>query len=158
MLIAPCHRGSFFEDMGNLVDGPVSQQIPKGTYDYPEDLYPATRFLFEEAAHTYSSLTPQEIAIYVTPEDCPLFWEKAREYTGSPIVAYILFATKLHHSVQTCLICMLQNCQSVQEMEPRYYSAPINCPGFFGFFPPLLGYFPLSLGKIFFFPPYDSYS
>ncbi len=63
-LIAPCHRGTFFEDVGHLADGPVSQQILEGTYEYPQDLDPATRLLFEEAAHTYSTLTPQEIAIY----------------------------------------------------------------------------------------------
>jgi hypothetical protein len=40
----------------------------------------------------------------------------------------------------------------------HYYSAHINCPIFFlGFFPPLPGYFPLSAGKNFFFPSYDSF-
>jgi hypothetical protein len=82
-LIAPCHRGTFFEEVGHLADGPVSQQILEGTYEYPQDLDPATRLLFEEAAHTYASLSPQEIAIYVTPEDFQLFWQTARERTGS---------------------------------------------------------------------------
>ena len=52
-LIAPCHQGTFFEDIGHLADGPVAQQILKGTYDYPADLDPATRLLFEEASATY---------------------------------------------------------------------------------------------------------
>ncbi len=34
-LVAPCHRGQFFEDVGHLVDGPVSQEILEGTYEYP---------------------------------------------------------------------------------------------------------------------------
>ena len=73
-LIAPCHRGTFFEEVGHLADGPVSQQILEGTYEYPQDLDPATRLIFEEAARTYASLFLQEVAIYVTPEDFQLFW------------------------------------------------------------------------------------
>ncbi len=42
--IAPCHRGTFFKDVGHLADGPVAQQILEGTYEYPPDLDPATRF------------------------------------------------------------------------------------------------------------------
>ncbi len=41
-LIAPCHRGKFFEDVGHLADGLVAQQILEGTYEYPQDLDPAT--------------------------------------------------------------------------------------------------------------------
>ncbi len=63
-----------FEDVGHLIDGPVSQQILKGTYKYPQDLDPATRLMFEEAAHTYAALSPMEIATYVTPEDFQHFW------------------------------------------------------------------------------------
>ncbi len=82
-LIAPCHRGTFFEDVGHLVDGPVSQQILEGTYEYPQYLDPATRFLFEESAHTYAALSPKEVSTFVTPEDFQLFWQTARECTGS---------------------------------------------------------------------------
>jgi hypothetical protein len=82
-LSAPCHRGTFFEEIGHLADGPVSQQILEGTYEYLLDLDPATRLLFEEAAHTYASLSPQEVATYVTPDDFQLFWQTARERTGS---------------------------------------------------------------------------
>jgi hypothetical protein len=41
-LIAQCHQDTFFEDVGHLADGPVVQQILKGTYKYPQDLDPAT--------------------------------------------------------------------------------------------------------------------
>ncbi len=40
-LIAQCHQGTFFEDVGHLANGPVVQQILKGTYKYPQDLDPA---------------------------------------------------------------------------------------------------------------------
>jgi hypothetical protein len=73
-LVAPCHQGTFFEDVGHLVDGPVLQQILKGTYQYPQDLDPATRLLFEDAAYTYAALSPREIATYVTLEDFQHFW------------------------------------------------------------------------------------
>jgi hypothetical protein len=54
----------------------------EGAYEYPPDLDPATRLLFEEAAVTYASLSPTEIATYVTPEDFQHFWQMARERTG----------------------------------------------------------------------------
>ncbi len=82
-LIAPCHREMIFEDVGHLVDGPVSQHILEGTYKYPQDLDPATRLLFEESAHTYAALSPQEVSTYVAPEDFQMFWQTARECTGS---------------------------------------------------------------------------
>ena len=114
-LIAPCHQGTFFEEVGHLVDGPVLQQILEGTYEYPQDLDPATRLLFEEATHTYASLSPQEIAIYVTPEDFQLFWQTARERTGSSY-SYTLDITLLLLSVLISQPYMQQSCRSVQGM------------------------------------------
>ncbi len=69
--------------MGHFADDPAAQQILEGTYVYPPDLNPATRLLFEEAAHTYATLSPTEIATYVTAEDFQHFWQTARERTGS---------------------------------------------------------------------------
>ena len=37
-LVAGRHRGTFFEDVGHLADGPVAQQILEGTYEYPRPL------------------------------------------------------------------------------------------------------------------------
>ncbi len=82
-LVASCHQGTFFEDVGHLADGPVAQQILEGTYEYPPDLDPATRLLFEEAAAMYATLSPTEIATYVTPDNFQQFWQHAREHTGS---------------------------------------------------------------------------
>ncbi len=82
-LVANCHQGTFFEDVGHLAGGPVAQQILEGTYEYPPDLDPATRLLFEEAAATYATLSPTEISTYVTPEDFQQFWQHAQERTGS---------------------------------------------------------------------------
>ncbi len=82
-LVAGCHRGTFFEDVGHLTDGPVVQQVLKGTYEYPPDLNPATRLLFEEAAAIYTTLSPTEIANHVTPEDFQQFWQHACKRTGS---------------------------------------------------------------------------
>jgi hypothetical protein len=82
-LVAPCHQGTFFKDVGNLVDGPVSQQILEGRYVYPQDLDPAMRLLFEEATHTYATLSPLEVFTYFTPEDFQHFWQTACKRTGS---------------------------------------------------------------------------
>ncbi len=82
-LIAPCHRGKFFEDVGHLANGPVARQILEGTYKYPQDLDPATQLLFEEAMAAYAALFPTVIATYMTPEDFQHFWQTARERTGS---------------------------------------------------------------------------
>jgi hypothetical protein len=49
---------------------------------YPQDLNPATRLLFKEAAHTYADLSPHKIATYVTPDDFQHFWHTVREQTG----------------------------------------------------------------------------
>jgi hypothetical protein len=60
------------------------QQILEGTYEYPaDDLDLATRLLFEEALATYKVLSPTKVATYVTPEDFKLFWQTAKERTGS---------------------------------------------------------------------------
>ncbi len=56
-LVAKCHRGTFFDDIGHLADGPVAWQILEGTYIYPVDLDPATHHLFKEAAVTFSTLS-----------------------------------------------------------------------------------------------------
>jgi hypothetical protein len=81
-LVADCHRGTFFEDVGHLADDPAAQRILEGTYDYPPDLNPATRLLFEEAAITYPALSPTKVATYVTADDFRHFWQMARESTG----------------------------------------------------------------------------
>ncbi len=81
-LVAQCHHRTFFEDVGHLADGPAAQQILKGTYIYPTDLNPVTRQLFE-TAYTYATLSPMEIATYVTAEDFQHFGQTARERTGS---------------------------------------------------------------------------
>ncbi len=82
-LVAQCHRGKFFEDIGHLANGPAAQQILVGTYEYPDDLDPATRLFFKEALANYKALSPTEVTTYVTPEDFKLFWWTAKERTGS---------------------------------------------------------------------------
>ncbi len=82
-LVAHCHRGKFFKDIGHLADSPAVQQILEGTYEYPDNLDPATRLLFKEASATYKALSPTKVATYVTPEDFKLFWWMAKEWTGS---------------------------------------------------------------------------
>ncbi len=68
-LVAPCHQGAFFEDIDHLANGPVAQQILKGTYTYPPDLDQVTRLGFEEATATFAALLPAAIKTYVMPED-----------------------------------------------------------------------------------------
>ena len=82
-LSAQCHRGTFFEDIGHLADGPVAQQILEGTYEYPAVLDPATRLLCEEATATYATMAPSQVATYVTVDDFQHFWQTSRERTGS---------------------------------------------------------------------------
>ncbi len=82
-LVAQCHRGKFFEHIGHLADGPAAQQILEGTYEYPDNLDPATRLLFEEVSATYKVLSPTKVATNVTSEDFKLFWWMAKERTSS---------------------------------------------------------------------------
>ncbi len=81
--VATIHQGTFFEDVGHLADEPVAQQILEGAYEYPPDLDPATRLLFEEAIATFATLSPIEIATYVTLEDFQKFWQHVRKRTAS---------------------------------------------------------------------------
>jgi hypothetical protein len=82
-LVAKCFRSTFFDDIGHLADGPVARQILEGTYIYPVYLDPATQHLFKEAAVTFSTLSPKQIATYVTVKDFQYFWQTAKERTGS---------------------------------------------------------------------------
>jgi hypothetical protein len=82
VLVAQCHQGTFFEDVSHLADRPMDQQILDSTYEYPPDLDPATRLLFEEASATDAALSPAKLATYVTPEDFQHFWQTAREQTS----------------------------------------------------------------------------
>jgi hypothetical protein len=82
-LVAQCHQGTFFKDIGYLADESVAQQILLGMYEYPTDIDPTTRLFFEEATATNAALLPSEVATYVTVEDFQYFWQHARECTGS---------------------------------------------------------------------------
>ncbi len=82
-LVAQCHQGTFFKDVGHLANGPAAQQIFDGKYKYPPDLDQVARLLFEEATATYAALSPSEIATYVTPEDFMHYWQIAWECTRS---------------------------------------------------------------------------
>ncbi len=110
MLVAQCHCGSFFENVGHLLDGPATQQILEGTYKYPQDLDPATRLLFEEAEATYAPLLPQEVAMYVTPADFQHIWQTVKErILDHCIAAFILGIILQHHFFQISLISMRPN-------------------------------------------------
>jgi hypothetical protein len=82
-LVAKCHSGAFFDDIGNLADGPVTQQILERTYIYPIDLDPTTQHLFKEVAVTFSTLSPKQDATYVTVKDFQYLRQTAKEQTGS---------------------------------------------------------------------------
>ena len=66
---AKSYSGKFFDDVGFVGDTEAARNILEGTYDYPPDLDPATRLLFEEAAHTYAKMPKEKLATYVTVED-----------------------------------------------------------------------------------------
>ena len=80
---APCFKGRLFDDLGFIGDEHVVQQILEGTYDYPPDVDPATRLLFEEASRTYLALSREEVATYVTAEDFAYYWQRANERISS---------------------------------------------------------------------------
>ncbi len=83
-LVAHCHHGTLFEDVGHLTDGPAAQQILEGTYKYPPYLDQATWVLFKESTFTYEALSPTKVATYVTAEDFQHYWQTARERNGLP--------------------------------------------------------------------------
>jgi len=80
---APSLSGPLFDDIGFLGDTEQVQQILEGTYVFPEGTDPATRLLLEEAAITYSKMSKEDIATYVTAEDFQYYWQRANERISS---------------------------------------------------------------------------
>ena len=66
---AKCYSGKLFDDIGFLGNTEAARSILVGTCNYPPDLDPATRLLFEEAAITYTKMPKEELATYVTVEN-----------------------------------------------------------------------------------------
>jgi hypothetical protein len=109
-LVAQCHQGTFFEDIGHLADGPVAQQILLGTYEYSPDLDPANWLLFKKATAAYAALSPSEVATYVTVEDFQYFSGNApKNARGCCIVGCISGTTRQHHYVMISLLCTPPN-------------------------------------------------
>ena len=82
-LTAPCCNGPLFNDNVFLGDTEAALQILEGTYCYPSGTDPATKLLLEEADITYSKLSADEIAAYVTTEDFQYYWQTANERISS---------------------------------------------------------------------------
>lgn len=61
----PAYRGTIFDDIDFLGDTEAAQVI-EGTYEFPDDCDPATCLLFDEAAHTYTAVSKEEVVSYVT--------------------------------------------------------------------------------------------
>jgi len=80
---APCYSGGLFDDIGFLGDTEDARRILEGTYVFPPDTHPATRLLFEEAAHVYATMPKEELATYVTVEDFQYYWQRANERISS---------------------------------------------------------------------------
>ena len=77
---APCYSGGLFDDIGFLGDTEDARRILEGTYVFPPDTHPATRLLFEEAAHVYATMPKEELATYVTVEDFQYYWKRRRDF------------------------------------------------------------------------------
>ena len=80
---APSCSGPLFDDIGFCGDTVAVQQILEGTYAFPPNTDPATRLLLEEAAVTYSKMSMDEVATYVTAEDYQFYWQRANERISS---------------------------------------------------------------------------
>ena len=72
---APAYKGTLFDDIGFLGDTAAAQAILEGNYVFPDDCNPATRLLFEEAAHTYASMSKDDVAAYVTVDNFQYYWQ-----------------------------------------------------------------------------------
>ena len=80
---APSCSGKLFDDIGFLGDTQAVKEILEGTYVFEQDVDPATKLLFEEAAITYAAMSNEEVATYVTVEDFQHYWQKANERISS---------------------------------------------------------------------------
>ena len=80
---AKSYSGKLFDDIGYIGDTEASRQILEGTYEFAPDEDPGTRLLLEEAAHTYSKMSQEEVAAYVTVDDFQYYWQRANERISS---------------------------------------------------------------------------
>ena len=80
---AKSYSGKLFDYIGYIGDTEASRQILEGTYEFAPDEDPGTRLLLEEAAHTYSQMSKEEVASYVTVEDFQYYWQRANERISS---------------------------------------------------------------------------
>ena len=80
---AKSYSGKLFDDIGYLGDTEATKRILEGTYEFDENEDPATRLILEEAAHTFSQMSGEEISTYVTVEDFQYYWQRANERISS---------------------------------------------------------------------------
>ena len=55
----------------------------EGSCEIPEGTDRATRLLLEECARMYQSMSPSEIATFLTVDDYQYYWKKVKERTSS---------------------------------------------------------------------------
>jgi hypothetical protein len=75
----PASTGKIFDDIGYLGDTTCSRAILEGTYEFPPDMDPHLRMLFEEAHRVFSLKSTEEISNFVSTEDFQYFWSRADE-------------------------------------------------------------------------------
>jgi hypothetical protein len=75
----PASTGKIFDDIGYLGDTTCSRAILEGTYDFPPEMDPHLRMLFEEAHRIFSLKSTEEISNFVSTEDFQYFWSRADE-------------------------------------------------------------------------------
>jgi hypothetical protein len=69
----PASTGKIFDDIGYLGDTTCSRAILEGTYEFPLDMDPHLRMLFEEAHRVFSLKSTEEISNFVSTEDFQYF-------------------------------------------------------------------------------------
>jgi hypothetical protein len=80
---APCYRGQLFDNLGSMGDTECLQQILEGAYDYPSNTDIWTKKILQEAQHTFSRMSGEEIAITISTADFQQYWRRVDERTSS---------------------------------------------------------------------------
>ena len=80
---APLCAGALFDGISFLVDTEAMQQILEGTDVFLAGTDQAMKILLKETAITYSKLSQEEVATYVTADNFQYYWQGENERISS---------------------------------------------------------------------------
>jgi hypothetical protein len=80
---APICKGALWGQFGYIATSPTAQSILDGTYNFPSDIYEATKELFVEIVQICSVIPPNSVTGIISRERWQQHWKKVKKDTSS---------------------------------------------------------------------------